>query len=202
MGGHPFGDLAGLPREAAMSAWTDPQGRVWLGYPRNRLAVIDRDHVNLYSSGDGLALGNVTAFGGSGSRAWIGGDAGLALFDGAHFRMLATWRADRIGNISGIAETPQHELWLNQGAGLIHVTAPAIAAKLAVPTAPLRHERFDSRDGMVGQTALRPLPTAVLAADGRLWVSGTVAVSWVDTRDVFRNPVPPPSSDPYSPGGQ
>jgi len=49
--------------------------------------------------------------------------------------MMATWDTDRIGGIKGIVETPQGDLWLSQGTGVVHVENAAIAAKLASPEA-------------------------------------------------------------------
>jgi signal transduction histidine kinase/ligand-binding sensor domain-containing protein len=186
------GGLVGLPSGAAFAAWTDPQGRVWLGYPANRAVMIDGEQVHVYSSGAGLTLGDITAVSGSGSQVWLGGDGGLALFDGATFRMLASWPVDRIGMIKGIAVTPDGDLWLNQITGLVHVAATVIATKLKSPRGPLRRESFDSLDGVVGYPDLRPSPAAVLTQDGRVWISRTLGVSWVDTRDLRKNPVIPP----------
>lgn len=186
------GGLMGLPSGAAFAAWTDPQGRVWLGYPQNRAAMIDGDRVHVYSSGAGLTLGDITAVSGSGSQVWLGGDGGLALFDGATFRMLASWPVDRIGMIKGIAVMPDGDLWLNQVTGLVHVSATVIAAKLKSPGGRLQREAFDSLDGVVGYPDLRPSPAAVSTQDGRVWISRTLGVSWVDTRDLRQNPVIPP----------
>ena len=54
--------------------------------------MIDGERVHVYSSGAGLTLGDITSVSGSGSQVWLGGDGGLALFDGATFEC---WRVGR-----------------------------------------------------------------------------------------------------------
>jgi signal transduction histidine kinase/ligand-binding sensor domain-containing protein len=189
----PFGDLPDLPHETAILAWTDAHGKVWFGYPGNRVAVLDGDRVTTYSTIQGLALGNVTAITGREQHVWLGGEWGLALFDGARFTMLATWADDHIGSISGIVVTADGDLWLNQGTGVVHISAAAVNEKLRSHERPLRHELLDSRDGVVGQpNALRPLPSMVETGDGRIWLAGTAGVSWIDVRQPYRNPYSPP----------
>ncbi len=191
---HPYGDLDALPREPAMSAATDSRGRVWLGFARNRIAMIDRDRVTLYSGNAGLALGNVTAVSGLGSRVWVGGEGGLGLFDAERFRMMATWDTDRIGGIKGIVSTDQGDLWLSQGTGVVHVENSAIVAKLASPRDSLRHDFLSARDGMIGQPQFRPAPTAVLTKEGRVWVTSDWGLFSIDPEYRFKNLIPPPVS--------
>jgi signal transduction histidine kinase/ligand-binding sensor domain-containing protein len=189
---HPYGDLDALPKEPAMSAATDSKGRVWFGFPRNRVARIDGDRVTLYSAEAGLAIGDVTALSRLGSRVWVGGEGGLGLFEGERFRMMATWDTDRIGGIKGIVETPQGDLWLSQGTGVVHVENAAIAAKLASPEGSLRHDLLSSRDGMVGQPQFRPAPTVAMTKEGRIWAVSNWGLFWIDPEYRFKNLLPPP----------
>jgi signal transduction histidine kinase len=54
---------------------------------------------------------------------------------------------------------------------------------------------FDSLDGLPGTPAqFRPLPTAVVADDGRLWFATTSGIVSIDPADVPKNTVPPPVS--------
>ena len=41
-------------------------------------------------------------------------------------------------------------------------------------------------------TQIRPLPSAVQAGDGRIWISGSNGVYWIDPARIYKNPTPPP----------
>jgi signal transduction histidine kinase len=57
----------------------------------------------------------------------------------------------------------------------------------------LHGEIFDFRDGVPGAASpIRPLPSAILAHDGRIWLTGTSGAAWIDPAHTYRNPVPPP----------
>lgn len=59
----------------------------------------------------------------------------------------------------------------------------------------LRGELFDFRDGAPGSASpIRPLPSEIVGADGRIWVSGTSGTAWIDPAHLYRNPLPPPVS--------
>ena len=189
---HPFGDLNDLPKEPAMSSATDYKGRVWFGFARNRLARIDEDRVTVYSKEAGLVMGNITALSGIGPRLWVGGEGGLGVFAGEQFRMMATWDADRIGGIKGIVETPEGDLWLSQGVGIVHIESAAIAEKLGSPKISLRHDLLSSRDGIEGQAQFRPAPTAALTKEGRVWVTSDAGLYFIDPEYKFKNSLPPP----------
>jgi ligand-binding sensor domain-containing protein len=96
--------LAPLPPDyanlIALTVVADSTGRVWLGYQGNRLVLATGDSMRVYSDGDGLRVGSVTAILVRGARAWIGGETGLMLFDDGRFRALRATQSLR--GISGI----------------------------------------------------------------------------------------------------
>ena len=54
-----FGGHDELPKTNVLAEFTDSVGRLWLGYVKNKLALLDGDHVRLFGSGDGLRLGAI-----------------------------------------------------------------------------------------------------------------------------------------------
>jgi len=54
----------------------DPQGRLWLGYADNLLARWDGHRLDVYTSADGLAVGNLTTLEATGEELLIGGELG------------------------------------------------------------------------------------------------------------------------------
>ncbi len=95
-----YGGIAALPRGPAIVATPDDQGAIWFGYPDNRIARLDgAGAVRVFNAMDGLNVGNVTAIHPAPGGVWIGGDAGLARFDGARFRADSRHRGRAQGNL-------------------------------------------------------------------------------------------------------
>jgi ligand-binding sensor domain-containing protein/signal transduction histidine kinase len=188
-----FGNLQALPQATAVILWTDSGGRVWFGYMGNQIALLDGDRVRIFSSSDGLDIGNVLAIGGRGDHIWAAGQFGLALFDGNRFRMVAGEADADFRGISGVVETSSGDFWLNEATGVAHIPAAEIANRLQDAHHKLGYHLFDFRDGVTGAAPqIRPLPSAVLAGDGRIWMSGSSGIYWVDPARIYKNPLPPP----------
>jgi hypothetical protein len=50
-----------LPKAGIITAFTDSLGRVWFGYAKSQLAVLDGDRVRRFGPSDDLQVGNITA---------------------------------------------------------------------------------------------------------------------------------------------
>lgn len=187
-----FGRGEGLSDRTPVTLWTDARGRVWIGYVGTRIALLEGDKVSTFASSD-AHIGNVTFIGGSGDHIWVAGQFGLALFDGSRFRTIAGESDAGFKGISGVVETANGDFWLNQATEVVHITAAEIAQKLKDVQHELRYERFDFRDGVPGSaTSIDPRPSAVLAGDGRVWMSGSNGAYWIDPARIYKNPLPPP----------
>jgi PAS domain S-box-containing protein len=187
--------LAPLPPsfsgEMAFTAVADSAGRVWLGYRRNRLVLFSADSARTYFEGDGLRVGSVTALLVRGPRLWIGGEWGLTMFlDGRFHAVRAT---ELLRGVTGIVETANGDLWLNGAGGITHLEAAELSRALQDSSYRARAERLDYRDGLQGAaTQVRPLPTAIQGADGRIWFTTETGVASIDPKHVGRNALPPP----------
>lgn len=180
----------GLTEELALTIVADRGGRTWLGYPQSRLVLVHGGARRVFGEADGLDVGAVTALFVRGRRVWVGGEKGVALFDGARFRPVAT--TEKLRGITGIVETGG-ELWCHGAGGVTHAAASEVARALEDPTYRARCERLDHHDGLDGQAPqIRPFPTAVEGTDGRLWFATDGGVAWIDPANVRRNPLPPP----------
>ena len=80
---------------------------------------------------------------------WVGGERGLALFQGGRFHSLAAADVPLEG-ISGIVETADGDLWRNAAPGIIHISAARIRHALQDPGWHAPVELFDFRDGLPG----------------------------------------------------
>jgi signal transduction histidine kinase/ligand-binding sensor domain-containing protein len=180
-----------LSDQIALTVVADSAGRVWLGYVGNRLVLATGDSVRLFSDGDGLHVGSVTALLVRGPRVWIGGESGLTMLGDGRFRPVNA--TESLRGITGIVETADGDVWVNGVGGVTHIPATEVRRTLQDPAYRARAQRFDYRDGLNGQAPqVRPLPTAIEGTDGRLWFATATGVAWLDPRNIKRNRVPPP----------
>jgi signal transduction histidine kinase/ligand-binding sensor domain-containing protein len=178
----PYGGRDDLPKTGILIIeFTDSLGRVWFGYSKNQLAVLDGDRVRVFGPSDGLQLGNITAIQGRGSEIWIGGEFGLEQFDQGRFRNIAAVNDEWLRGISGIVETPNGDLWLNAISGIFHVRKAEISEALRDSNYRVKGEHFGRREGLPGiAPQVHPLPTAIEGTDGRLWFTLRNGVVWLD----------------------
>ena len=176
-----------LPKRTAVSLMTDAGGGVWFGYTENNLALLDHDKIRQFGAADGLEVGNILVMSRRGERLWVGGERGLAWFDGKRFATLRDADGKGFHGVSGIVETADGELWLHDVDGLVRIDAKALAG-VRSGAADLPIERFNYLDGHDGTPSqLRPVPTLVQATDGRLWYATDSSVGWIDPAHIARN---------------
>jgi PAS domain S-box-containing protein len=177
----PYGGREDIPKAAILFEFTDSLGRVWFGYMNSQLAVLDGDRVRRFGPGDDLQVGNITSIYGRGSKIWIGGEFGLEQFDQGRFRKIAAVDDQWLRGISGIVETPGGDLWLNAISGIFHIRKAEISEALKDSAYRVKGEHFGIREGLSGlATQLRPFPTVIEGADGRLWFALRNGVVWLD----------------------
>ncbi|KAB7764323.1 sensor histidine kinase [Xanthomonas maliensis] len=188
-----WGGLAGLPREPATSMTLDTAGRLWLGYVRDRIVLVDGDRVSVYGAADGLVAGAVQVIAVSGRNLWVGGEKGLARFDGTRFHPVLSSEGNPFGSVTGLIERAGGELWLNTSDGAVLIDADQARRVAAEPEHRVRFRLFDHQDGFPGSAQLLgPWPTAVESSDGRLWFSTSNGVVTLAPRLLPRNTVVPP----------
>src|SRR5260370_14588722 len=187
-----YGGSEDLPKRGVVIEFTASLGRVWFGYTKSTLAVLDGDRVQVFGPSDGLQVGMITAIYGRESEIWIGGEFGLQWFDHGRFHNINAVDEEWLRGISGIAETENGDLWLNGLGGILHVRRSEILEALKNPAYHVRGEHFGMREGLPGfPQQLRPLNTAIEGTDGRLWFTGSNGVVWLDPVR-SENKVPPP----------
>jgi signal transduction histidine kinase/ligand-binding sensor domain-containing protein len=179
--------------EPAVSLTTDNDGRVWLGYPNSQVQVVDKETVQSLSAADGLDVGTVLSIDARRRHVWVGGEHGLARFDGRRFHAVTRQGGTSLPSVSGIIESAEGDLWLNTSEGAMKVPADELRRVLNDPLYAVRYTLLDFLDGMPGTpAAVRPLPTMAEATDGRLWFASDNGVAWTDPRHVVRNALEPP----------
>lgn len=180
--------------DASLALTAGADGRVWLGYPGSRIQIIDpdQDTVREFTAENGLELGNVLSIHVRTLDAWVGGELGLARFDGRRFHPVTLRGGRLLSNVSGIVVTAAGDLWLSTSEGAIRIVADEVRELSADPRYTLRYDLFDFLDGMPGTpNAIRPLPSIAAGTDGRLWFATTNGVVWIDPNHVRRNTLAP-----------
>jgi signal transduction histidine kinase/ligand-binding sensor domain-containing protein len=173
-------------------ATSDAQGRILLGYARGGLVMIDGDATKVFAADDGLDLGNVSALKQGSRTIWVGGERGLASFNGSRFQTLGV-EGEPLRGVVGIIETADRSLWVHAVSGVLHFSAAEVAHVLADPAYRMRYRLFDVLDGLPsGPTQLRPLPTAIEGSDGRLWFATLNGAASIDPKSIATNALPPP----------
>jgi len=160
-----------------VSALAAPDGWLWFGY-RDALLEARRGGQTLrWSASDSLDLGHVTALAHHAGRTWVGGQHGLAYVEAGRLRRLPLPDDGVFDNIYAIVPVPradgrEADLWLHARAGIFQIDAAELRRAAATPGHRLRYRSFDALGGLANDPhQVLPLPTAVRAADGRLWFS-------------------------------
>src|SRR5258707_8497143 len=124
---------------------------------------------------------------------WFGGELGLARLEGERFYSVQSAPDLPLDGITGIVETADGDLWLNGRAGIVHIAAAELERSRLDRAYRVHGETLGAFDGVVGSSAiLRPLPTAIEAADGKLWFATTGGIYGIDPARRVHNRVPPP----------
>ncbi|GIL39713.1 sensor histidine kinase [Roseiterribacter gracilis] len=188
------GGIATLPLDTtAYVMANDAQGRLLLGYTDDRFAVVDGTTAKLFTAADGLHVGNVGAFAVRGDRVWIGGEHGLALFDGSKIVALQSETPGLFRQITGIVERAGGDLWIGGGAGIVRIARSEIDMALRDPRYRLKATLFDHRDGLPGTIQQRrPMPSVAETADGKIWFAASNGLAWIEPARIERNELPPP----------
>jgi signal transduction histidine kinase/ligand-binding sensor domain-containing protein len=189
----PASTIAAFPALAPSVIHTDPAGRLWFGYLDGTIAMLDGNTLRRFGSADGLTQGPIASIATIGGRLAVGAEHGLSFFDGERFRRIAAQPLDRFNSITGIVQSKDGCVWAYGVAGVIRFSADAWKEALARPDVPASVRLLTMEDGVPGPAQLvRPLPTVLVASDGRLWFAGSQGLAWLDP---LRQP-PPPSPPP------
>jgi signal transduction histidine kinase/ligand-binding sensor domain-containing protein len=177
------------------AAFTDALGRAWFGYEGGTIIVLDQEKIQMVYRGADSPVGEVKAINGRRDHIWVGGESGLAYFDGIRLRRIVPADADAFGAVLGIQETLDGSLWLVGNKSVIQVPASQVQQALSSPSNRVTYRVFDSADGVPGTFAGTTIVRKeIQGTDGRLWFGGTGGVVWVDPANVLTNTLPPPIS--------
>ncbi|SEW15935.1 sensor histidine kinase [Luteibacter sp. 329MFSha] len=169
----------------------DRRERLWMGFARNTVLIRDGAKDTVVGLREGLSVGNVTALLEDGEAMWVGGELGVGAIIGDRAHMIVT-RGEPLRGVSGLVRDRRGDFWASAAQGVVRIAGADMARALAEAEYRPPVQVFDSLDGLPGTPAqFRPLPTAVVADDGRLWFATTSGIVSIDPADVPRNALAP-----------
>jgi PAS domain S-box-containing protein len=175
------------------TAFTDWMGRAWLGYEEGTIIILDHGNLQRVFPATYSPVGRVRAIEGRGRHLWVGGEIGLAFFDGNRFRRIIPADAETFGFVLGVEETPNGSLWLAESRGVIEIPETEIQKALGDPSYRVTYRIFDSFDSLPGALSSASIhPVEIQGTDGRLWFAASDGIVWVDPASIFTNALPPP----------
>jgi signal transduction histidine kinase/ligand-binding sensor domain-containing protein len=184
--------VGGTFRYGPSASFRDASGRFWLGYTSGQIYLVDKGHPTEYSQKDGLDLGRIKVIRGQEGHIWAGGELGLEFFNNGRFWKVQPADGEPFGAVSGIIETPDTGLWLNEMRGIVQIPEEEIRAVLANPSHAASCRRFDYLDGLPGSPQMSfTNSTAVRTTDGRLWFATDSGLARIDPTHMIKNQIPP-----------
>lgn len=191
--GHAWTKDAQLSRTPVTLFATDPTGAVWAGATDGTVTVRSGTSLQTIDSKSGLSIGPITAIYSDGTTAWIGGDRGLARWDGHRATTVSVSDGPSMFyRVTAILPTRNGDLWLSTGNGVVHLLHSELQAAAAHPAHTVASQWFDFSDGIDG-APLRQflLPTGTETADGRLLFTTGLGVYEIDPASLAVRPPPP-----------
>ena len=152
----------------------------------------DESAGHLYEIRAGAVVSQLAIYA-DGGEIWVGGESGLARFDGTRF--VAVHRASHtpFTGVSGIIRARNGDLWLDGFGGIAHITRVEIAHVEREPAYRVRTEIFDRLDGVPGiPVMLQSTPSVIETDEGRLWFMMTGGIVSIDPTQLTHNTLPPP----------
>jgi signal transduction histidine kinase/ligand-binding sensor domain-containing protein len=186
---------AGLPELGPSATYVAADGRVWLGYRTGEVYVLDGQRATRFGPEAGLNVGRIKVIRGVGAHIWIGGELGPMLFSGGRFHEIRTADGTRFGAVSGIVDTGEHGVWLNELRGIEHIPAAEVRRLVANPVHPVAYRRYNTLDGILAPPQMNfTNSAAVRGVDGRVWFATDNGLVWIDPTYAVTNRLPPPVS--------
>jgi signal transduction histidine kinase/ligand-binding sensor domain-containing protein len=184
-----------LPKDPPRGARSDRFGRLWIMYTNNRVALVDKSGDKLFSSADGVAVGDPWSVYVGRRQTWLVGLEGVAYLRHNRFvSMTPSLRSngESLKRIVDVVEADNGDLWMNAEWGVIHIARSEIDRFLNSPGYQPVAEILNEDDGLQGGAYPENYaPSLLLDGAHRLWVARLQGVSWIDLDHIPRNAIAP-----------
>jgi len=175
--------------------YVDQDGRLWLGYPDNKLIIRADQNIITMGKAQGVTVGDIKVIQGNPDHVWVGGSDGLGYINHGRLQAMVLAGGAPLENVTGVVPTPSGDLWIHTLDGVYLLPASEVKQSETNPAYGMHFRKFDTLDGLPGAPALQiPLPSAVRGSDGRIWFATSNGVVWVDPAQLISNELAPPVS--------
>jgi len=172
--------------------YTAASGRVWSGYTNGRIAELVDGKIRSVTGAEPLGTGHVLSLIEIDGRLLAGGELGMASITPHGHRPFLPEQIAAFRGVSGLALDKQGDLWAHGADGVYHIRRSELEQYWADPAHRMKWEVFNLTDGVRGNAAqIRPLPSLVVAHDGKVYYATNNQVGWIDPLNVRRNTVAP-----------
>lgn len=121
----------------------------------------------------------------------LGGDRGIARYDGHRFITLSSQRFPYLAATTGIAQTPQGETWLQTSHGVVRLSTADMRHAFDDPRFPLKPQIFTMDDGLPGAATFFNLSNVNADRYGHIWFTTDNGIARHDAQQRW-NLAPPP----------
>ncbi|WP_432377961.1 sensor histidine kinase [Duganella sp. P38] len=180
-----------LPKTGYTSICSAPNGVLWFGTRKNLIFSLRGDQLLTYDEKDGVQLGAISQFYADGPTLWVGGNNGVMFGDGRRFYKVQGIGGQQFLGTTGIARSADGDLWLNSGAGVFRISSQQQKELLKNPAYKVSFEVLNHQDGLRGVAAQSGGPSSMVFARGRIWLSTTSGVFWIDPARTVLNKAKP-----------
>lgn len=176
------GGLAGLPEEPPTVMACGAAGDLWLGYANDRAAHIGNGQPGPLVDSGSPGVGAITAVYSGPTQTVMAGERGLAMRRRDQFVVMRLADPAAAEGATGIVETRDGDLWINNSRGLAHLAASDIDKFALSPNEAIPVEAFGAGDGYPapGYAVAISGSTIAAAGDGRIWFAGFGGVASLD----------------------
>jgi signal transduction histidine kinase/ligand-binding sensor domain-containing protein len=173
----------------------DVDGSLWLSSGTNSIVRISRGKRRTFLPRDGLAVGDISTVQVVGGQIFVGGEQGIARFDGSRFQSIGADRAPELRGVTGIVGSSDGAIWINGISGVTRIPAAELMRAFQHSGYRLHPQLFDYNDGVVGVAQQKSFwPTAINGPGGKLWFITNHGVVNCDPLNLARNMRLPPVS--------
>ncbi|QNI30486.1 PAS domain-containing protein [Alloacidobacterium dinghuense] len=174
---------------------TDSLDRIWLLWG-DRIASYDHGNIRIFSAKEGLAIGPPDVMAECNQLIWVGGESGLAFLQGGRFHTIQSAEVTGFTSVTGIVVTPNGDVWLNTGSGVVRIPASEIETVIQHPEHRVTFDLFDLVTDLPEPIQRGEVysPGAIQADDGSIWIATRSGAVRVDPSHIYKNPLPPPVS--------
>lgn len=183
-------DLGGLP--VPQVAGSDSTGSIWFGYADGRVSRHSATGTRVFSTSDGLDVGDAEVIAVHDGALWIGGEFGVARLDKDRFHTVGPGRVAPFFGISGIGRTADGDFLVNGLSGVVRMKTDELRRAFADPAYSPAYTLYDHTDGLPGVAQQGWYsPTVVIGADGRAWLISNTGVAFFAHKTEPNNSPPP-----------